>query len=146
MAAMTDREQVVETMAELAAATDGRRWGEVAATFLPDAHGYGQRGREAIVATMRDHLDGCGPTQHLLGNHRVRVDGDRARCRAAGRVHHEGAGPMAGHCLDVMGDYEDEWVRVEGAWYLAHRHFDMRIVDGPLEVLRADDGDDGGSA
>lgn len=141
MAGTTDREQVVETMAELATAIDERRWGEVAATFLPDAHGYGARGRDTIVAVMRAHLDGCGPTQHLLGNHRVRLDGDRARCRAAGRVHHEGAGPMTGQCLDVMGEYEDEWVRVEGTWYLSYRHFDLRIVDGPLEVLRAGDED-----
>lgn len=139
MADMTDREQVVETMAELATAIDERRWGDVAATFLPDAHGYGQHGRDAIVAAMRNHLDGCGSTQHLLGNHRVQVDGDRARCRAAGRVYHQGAGPMAGERLDLLGEYEDEWVRVEGTWYLSYRYFDMQIVDGPLEVLRAAD-------
>lgn len=135
----TDRDQVVEAMAELAAAIDARRWDEVAATFLADADGYGAHGRDAIVATMRGHLDGCGPTQHLLGNHRVDLHGDRARCRAYGRVHHEGAGPMAGERLDVMGEYDDRWVRVDGRWRLATRTFDVRILDGPFEVLRPAD-------
>jgi hypothetical protein len=132
----TAREEVLEATADLAAAIDERRWDDIAATFLPDAEGYGANGRDAIVATMRAHLDGCGPTQHLLGNHRVDVKGDRARSRAAARVRHEGAGPMAGERLEVMGDYDDEWVRADGRWMLARRTFDMRIVDGPFGVLR----------
>ena len=136
MEGRTVREEILEATAELAAAIDERRWDDIAGTFLPHAHGYGADGREAIVATMRAHLGGCGPTQHLLGNHRVVVDGDHARSRSAARVRHEGAGPMIGERLEVLGDYDDEWVRVDGHWMLARRDFDLRIVDGPWGVLR----------
>jgi SnoaL-like domain len=36
-------------------------------------------GREAIVKLLRDSLGGCGPTQHLLGNHTAYIDGDEAQ-------------------------------------------------------------------
>ncbi|MFI0464283.1 nuclear transport factor 2 family protein [Saccharopolyspora sp. 5N102] len=133
---MTAREEIVERLAELATAIDARDWAAVAAAFLPDAHGYSRDGVEAIVRQMRDHLDGCGPTQHLLGNHRVAVDGDTARSLTYARVHHVGAGPMAGRFFECMGEYDDRWVRTPGGWRLSSRTFDMRIVLGDFAVLR----------
>lgn len=108
--------------------------------FAADAHGYGRDGGpDVIVAQMRAHLDGVGPTQHLLGNHRVEVDGDRARTLTYARVHHVGAGPMEGSFYECMGEYDDRWARTDRGWLLGRRTFTIRIGLGDFAVLRGAD-------
>src|SRR5699024_7080039 len=68
------------------------RLGNLPVVFTSDATGYARTGVEHVIAQVRAHLDGRGPTQHLLGNHRVSVDGDRARSRTSARVYDQGAG------------------------------------------------------
>ena len=75
-------------------------------------------------------------TQHLLGNHRVVVTGDAARSLTYGRVHHQGAGPMAGSTYECLGEYDDRWVRSGDGWLLSHRTFDIRASLGDVAVLR----------
>lgn len=134
---MSDRDALIERLGEIAAAIDGRDWQAVRDAFTADAHGYGKDGGpDAIVAQMRAHLDGVGPTQHLLGNHRVHLDGDRARTLTYARVHHVGAGPMEGSFYECMGEYDDRWVRTEHGWLLSRRSFQIRIGLGDFAVLR----------
>lgn len=131
-----DRTALVELLADFAAATDARDWTTIAALLTDDAVAYGAHGPAAVVERMQDHLGGVGPTQHLLGNHRVRVDGDTARTRTYGRVHHVGAGPMVGSFYECLGDYDDHWRRTASGWRLARRHFKIRISLGDVAVLR----------
>jgi hypothetical protein len=139
-AAMSDRDQILETLATLAAALDHRDWDTLHAAFAPDARGYGvEGGADAVVAQVRRHLGGVGRTQHLLGQSRVTIDGDTARSLTYARVHHLGAGPMKGEFFECMGEYDDAWVRVDGRWLLAARDFDMRIMLGDFAVLRPAD-------
>ena len=83
----------------MATALDTRDWDALGALFTESATGYGVTGRAAIVEMVRDHLGGCGPSQHLLGNHRVECDldgdPDRARSRTYGRVFHVGSDDLA---------------------------------------------------
>lgn len=130
------REEILECLALLAAATDRRDWGAVRDLVTDDVHGYGARGAEAMIATMRAHLGGVGPTQHLLGNHRVTVHDDTARCLSYGRVHHVGTGPMAGSPYECLGEYDDTWVRTPDGWRLSRRWFEIRIEIGDRAVLR----------
>lgn len=131
--------EVVRAVVEFAEATDRRDWDALAALMVDDVEAYGRRGRARAVANMRMHLDGVGPTQHLLGNHRVEPvtggAGDRARARTYGRVHHVGLGAMEGRFYECMGDYDDTWVRVDGTWRMAHRWFEIRIELGDRGVL-----------
>lgn len=133
---MTPREEIIERLAHLAAAIDGRDYEAIGAMFVEDGKGYGATGRAAIVARMADHLGGVGPTQHLLGNHRVTVEGEQARSLTYARVHHVGAGPMAGSFYECMGEYDDRWRRVDGVWLLTSRSFEIRISLGDFAVLR----------
>ena len=63
----SDRDQIIERLADIATALDTRDWDGLGELFTESATGYGAAGREQIVRTVRDHLGGCGPSQHLLG-------------------------------------------------------------------------------
>ncbi|MGW0689687.1 nuclear transport factor 2 family protein [Streptomyces sp. NPDC002754] len=131
-----DHRLITEGLARLASALDTRDWEGIAAAFTTDATGYGATGVRNIVTVVRNHLGGCGPTQHLLGNHRVTVDGDRARSLTYARVYHQGAGPWAGHFFECCGEYDDHWRRTEDQWLLCGREFTMTIRLGDFGVLR----------
>lgn len=131
-----DRTLLLEALARLAGALDAKDWPAIAASFTADAQGYGAHGRDAIVARVRDHLGGCGATQHLLGNHRITLDGDTASSLTYARVHHVGAGPKEGSFFECMGEYVDHWVRTGQGWQLTYRAFDMRIRLGDFDALR----------
>jgi hypothetical protein len=132
-----DAETLRGLLAVFAAATDGRHWDVIRALLTPDAHGYGvDGGPEPIVARMQSHLGGVGATQHLLGNHRVQVEGDAARTLTYARVHHVGAGPMAGSFYECLGEYDDRWLRTAHGWQINRRSFEIRISLGDFAVLR----------
>lgn len=133
---MSDRSEIVEALASFASATDGRDWPTIRSLLTPDAFAYSRSGPDAIVAQMQAHLGGVGPTQHLLGNHRVTVVGNTARSFTYARVHHVGAGPMAGSFYECLGEYDDSWVRGPSGWLIAHRVFEIRIGLGDFAVLR----------
>jgi hypothetical protein len=135
----TDRDQIVDILAQVAAALDARDWGTVRGLFTPDTNAYGVHGHDALIAQLQAHLGGVGPTQHLLGNHRVKVDGDTAHSLTYGRVHHVGAGPMDGSSYECMGEYDDHWVRTDAGWRIGRRWFEIRISIGDFAVLRPAD-------
>jgi SnoaL-like domain len=134
-----DRDQIVEALADVAAALDARDWGTVRARFTPDTNAYGVHGQDALVGQLQAHLGGVGATQHLLGNHRVSVDGDTARSLTYGRVHHVGTGPMGGSSYECMGEYDDHWLRTDAGWRISRRWFEVRIEIGDMAVLRPAD-------
>lgn len=136
---MTDREDIVEALAEVAAAIDARDWETIRHRFTPDTHAYGARGIDALLDQFGAFLGGVGPTQHLLGNHRITVDQDEARSFSYGRVHHAGAGAFAGAFYECLGEYDDRWVRGSSGWLLRRRWFEIRIELGDRAVLRPAD-------
>ncbi len=80
---IADRLDVIDVVNRYATALDSKDWDLLDEVFSPDVRAdFGERleGVAAVKALVRSMLGGCGPTQHLLGNHRVEVDGDRARC------------------------------------------------------------------
>ena len=135
---MSDRSDIAEALARVAAALDERDWAALGAAFTADARGYSATGREAIVAQVRAHLGGCGPSQHLLGNIRVTGDGDTATSRTYGRVYHVGLGERAGAFYECIGEYRDSWVRTDDGWLLTYRRFVVTIEIGDRDVLQPD--------
>jgi len=135
----TDREQIVEALAHVAAALDSRDWDALRDWFTPDTDAYGVRGQDALIAQLKAHLGGVGPTQHLLGNHRVTIEGDRARALTYWRAHHVGTGPMDGSSFEAMGEYDDQLVRGGAGWRISRRWVDVRISLGDVAVLRPAD-------
>lgn len=133
-----DRTQIVERLADLAYALDTREWAAVGGFFTEAGMAYGDTGRENIVAGIRAHLGGCGPSQHLLGNYRVELDGDQAESRTYVRVYHQGAGDYATLSFECFGQYTDQWVRSAEGWQIHSRVFDVTFTLGDRRTLQPD--------
>jgi len=122
-----------------ARAMDARDWAALDAIVAEEATGdYGEgplAGRAAIVATMRKYLDGCGPTQHLLGNLVIDLDGDRATSRCYVNDIHLGPGDKSALTFRTLGDYHDRWERRDGRWWMVERIKHNRGHVGTFEVF-----------
>ena len=93
-------------------------------------------GSAAIIELIRGFLDSCGPTQHLLGNVVIDVDGDTAFSRAYIRDVHLRSGADASARFYTLGDYQDTWQRrVDGTWCLTERIKANRAHVGSLSVF-----------
>jgi len=135
---LIDERAIEKALTGIARAMDARDWALLATFIADDAFaelGSGPlRGRAAIVDLIRSYLDHCGPTQHLLGNVLVEVDGDRAISSAYVRdLHLSAHNPdLTFHTLD---DYTDRWERRSGRWRLVERRKDNRGTVGSLDVF-----------
>ncbi|MBW2274736.1 MAG: nuclear transport factor 2 family protein [Deltaproteobacteria bacterium] len=136
-----DREEIIAALDRYAEALDGRQWELLDRVFLPeldyDFVAWRARSRAEAVERIREALDGCGPTQHLLGNYRVTVDGDSATSAVYVRAFHLGIGSAQGKTFEMGGEYRDEWVRSEEGWLSARRSVKVLFVVGDPRVLGA---------
>lgn len=131
--------EIARAIHAFARAMDERDWGALGAVLVEDATadlGTGLvRGRSAIVAFMRSYLDDCGPTQHLIGNLDIDVDGERAASRCYVSDMHKGAEAKAHLTFSTLGEYHDRWARRGGKWWMVHRRKLNRAHLGSIEVL-----------
>ena len=137
--ALEDRIEIVALLDRYAEALDSRRFELLEQVFAPDVDfDFGEwraRTLAQAVASIRSYLDGCGPTQHLLGNYRVEVDGDRARSRVYVRASHLGVGSAAGKTYEMAGEYADELRRTPQGWRSSARWVRVFFELGTREVL-----------
>lgn len=94
-------------------------------------------GRAEIVAFMRSFLDECGPTQHLLGNVLIDVQGDTAQSSCYVSDMHKGTGDKSAATFATLGEYHDTWERSGGSWRMTHRTKRNRAHIGDIGVLGA---------
>jgi 3-phenylpropionate/cinnamic acid dioxygenase small subunit len=134
-----DRIAVVDLLTRYATALDHRDWALLDQIFTADAEGrYGGPplvGCEALRRMIRGMLDGCGPTQHLLGNFIIELAGDEAHSVCSVRAFHAGIGAAAGHTYEVFGEYRDALVRLPQGWRVARRSMWVSQEIGSREVL-----------
>ncbi|OYD66876.1 nuclear transport factor 2 family protein [Rhodococcus sp. OK302] len=133
--------EITRSISQFARAMDARDWDELHRIMTPDATaelGTGTlSGPAEVVTAIRSFLDECGPTQHLIGNVLVDVDGDRATSRAYVSDMHLGTGSKAHLNFATLGDYHDSWARVDGTWRMTHRTKHSHGIRGSIEVLGA---------
>jgi 3-phenylpropionate/cinnamic acid dioxygenase small subunit len=134
-----DRVAVIDTVNRYATALDTRDWSLLDEVFTIDAVGdYGAgelKGREALRGMIRRMLGGSGPSQHLLANHRVELDGDAARCVCQVRAFSAGTGPATGRSYELLGAYRDQLVRTPEGWRIARRELRLHHEIGTRDVL-----------
>jgi ketosteroid isomerase-like protein len=117
-----------------ATAIDERDRALLVGIFTADAHLFVQEhGREEVlvaydgsdqIAQLMDLLDGYGPTMHLMSNHRIQVDGDRATGVVYCLAHHlteQDDGSTRNLVMAIR--YFDRYARAGdgGQWKIAER-------------------------
>ena len=135
-----DRSEVFDVHNRYAEAADRRDWSLYDHVFTVDATAdYGVSkltGREAIVKLIRKNLAGCGPTQHLLGNHTAQVDGDEAHGSCKVRAFGQGAGARSAETYEILGTYHHDLVRTAEGWRTRHLRMTVAIELGTRDVLQ----------
>jgi hypothetical protein len=88
---LADREAIQDVMIGFAAAMDGRDWDLLSRLFAPDAvfdHGHDSFdgpvkddwvGRDVIYEKVTTGVSHHAASHHVVSNHRIKLDGDRAR-------------------------------------------------------------------
>ena len=136
--------EIHRALVTFAYAMDHREWHMLEQVVRADATadvGFGLvQGRDAFITGMRSFLDDCGPTQHLLGNVMIDVDGDTASSRVYVSDMHKGVGEKSDSTFSTLGEYHDKWRRIDGAWYMTHRTKLNRATIGDISVLGAGPG------
>ncbi len=118
---------------------DTRDWAGLSDVFSDDVDmDFGEwRGTslDAVRENIRSFLGGCGPSQHLLGNYRVELQGDRASSRCYCRVMHFGKGEHEGKTFESFIEYADELLRGESGWRSHKRVATVFMNQGDISLL-----------
>lgn len=120
-------------------AMDARDWQAMETILTRDATaslGMGDiTGNREITAFIRSFLDSCGPTQHLLGNVLIHVEGDTASSEAYVSDMHLAKDTAPELSFRTLGLYRDQWIKQDGSWKLNHRVKDNRATIGSMDVF-----------
>lgn len=137
--AADDRFAIIAVLDRYAECLDRRDWAGLADVFSDDVEMdfqvWRQKGLDAVRKEIRSLLDGCGPSQHLLGNYRIELDGDRASSRCYCRVMHFGKGVHTGKTYETWIEYTDELVRTPSGWRSARRSGRAQMHQGDPSLL-----------
>ena len=137
---LDDRSEILAVVDRYATALDRRDWALLERVFSEDlvfdAGEWVAHGRDDYVARVRGSLDGCGPTQHLLGNYRIELDGSEASCACYVRAFHLDAERGAALTYDMGGEYRDRLRRTPEGWRIGHRTLEILYEVGSREVLQ----------
>jgi hypothetical protein len=134
-----DERAVVALTVAYAWAIDTKRFEDLRDVFAPSATADLVRDCptvDDIVAWVSAVLQPLDASQHLVTNHQVSVDGERAACRCQVQAQHVRRGAEGGSTYVVGGHYEDDVVRTPEGWRLAHRRLVVTWTSGNPRVLR----------
>jgi len=135
---LLDHKAICDVAIRYAKAIDTHEWDLLDQVFLPDSvadyAGQINDGVAAIKATCSATLGPLDASQHLLGNHEVALDGDRATHRCYFSAQHTKRGVPGGDNWTVAGTYTDDLVRTTDGWRITHRQLRVLWVEGNPSV------------
>jgi len=136
---LADRSAIVDLTVRYAWALDGNDWDDLDEVFVPDATAFLTEelvGREAIKERVRRALEHLDDSQHLISNHQIVVEGDRASCRCYLQAQHVRHAAPGSPNFIVAGRYEDQLVRTDRGWRISRRELRIMWTDGNPSVTR----------
>jgi len=138
MTAADDRFAIIAALDRYAECLDRREWDGLGDVFCDDLEADYQLWQAESIPDLceriRSMLGGCGPTQHLLGNYRIELDGDRAASRCYARVMHFAA-DGSDRSFEVWMEYADAWRRTPAGWRSHSRRATVSMQRGDPSVL-----------
>jgi 3-phenylpropionate/cinnamic acid dioxygenase small subunit len=139
MSEADDRFAIIAVLDRYAEVLDRRSWSGLADVFTDDIDmdfgTWHATNLEQVTSHIRSFLDGCGPSQHLLGNYRIELDGDTARSRCYIRVMHFGRDEHEGKTYEMWGEYRDVLVRTPQGWRSRRRRAHPWMQQGDITLL-----------
>lgn len=140
MSQADDRFAIIRVLDRYAEVLDTRDWEALCDVFTEhvemDFVAWKASDLEAVRTNIRSFLDGCGPSQHLLGNYRVEFsDADTAESACYIRVMHFGKDEHEGKTYEMWGEYRDEFVRTPSGWRSRKRTARAHMQQGDPSLL-----------
>ncbi len=137
---LEDKCRIQEVLYAYAAACDYRDWKLLKEVFARDVNvNYGNEyklnGLDDVSAMIRSMLGGCGPTQHLMGNFRISLQGDSADCACYVQAVHAGKDENKEKTYEVWAEYRDKLERKSSGWKIVERYMHIIKELGTREVL-----------
>ena len=139
MQSFSDVQGISEQLTQYGCALDSRAWSSLERLFTEDAVvDYGELGvfneRAAIVGVVREFLEQCGPTQHLIGNIRIQVNGETAQSRCYVQATHAAREAGDRGLMLLWGEYQDELQRTSDGWKIRYRRLRVQHIRGDIGV------------
>lgn len=136
---IVDRQAIVDLTVAYTFALDTKEWDALDDVFLPDATAFLTEeltGRDAIKARIRRALEQLDISQHMISNHRIEIDGDRATGRCYLQAQHVREAAPGPPNFIVAGSYDDRFVRTPEGWRIEHRVLTIMWTEGNAAVAR----------
>jgi hypothetical protein len=143
---LLDRTRVIETINRLFIGTDDRDWSLVRSCFAPrvlfDMSSLGagpakETTPAEIVAGWEAGLKPIKAVHHQVGNHVVRVLGDRAEAFCYGIATHYLPNRTNANTRTFVGSYDFELSRTSATWVITKFRFNVKYVDGNLDLEKS---------
>jgi SnoaL-like protein len=134
---------VVETINRLFIGTDYRDWAMVRDALAPRLHvdmtslAGGQPSEMSgadLAAAWETGLKPIQAVHHQAGNYRVTVEGDEAVAFCYGTATHYRPTRSGRDVRTFVGSYDFRLARLEGKWRITSFRFNLKYVDGNLEL------------
>jgi hypothetical protein len=135
----SDEKAIIDLAIAYTWALDSKQVDELRSIFAADAtadlNGVECDGLDAIMTRIGRPISRLDATQHLVGNHEVRVDGDTATHRCHLQSQHVKRGTPGGDNYLIGGVYEDRLARTPDGWRITHRTMRAVWTDGNPAVV-----------
>ncbi len=143
---MDDRQQIVDVLTNYATGLDARDWALWRSVFTEEVvfdlsswSGVSPRplNTDRVVRAQARIFAELVETQHFFTNHRIVIDGDRARAQMHMRAEHWLADPgIEGTSRYTMfGYYDDRLVRTEDGWKICEMQLNVTRTEGNRWVM-----------
>jgi 3-phenylpropionate/cinnamic acid dioxygenase small subunit len=142
---LLDRAALADVLSAYATGLDARDWVLWRSVFLDEvvfdlSSWSGEPARrlsaDRVVAAQARIFGELTATQHFITNHRITIDGDRARVLAHMRAEHWSDSPGAGAGRYTMfGYYDDKLTRTKLGWKIAEMQLNVTRTEGDRAVM-----------
>ena len=142
-----DKSIIKDKLIDYAKSLDERNWPNLENIFDQSATAeYGNdsiglkflsNSRDEIIEMCMSNLNGCGFTQHLLGNFDIKFKNDTAESSCYVRVYHVGKEPNQNEFYEMFGEYIDNWKKINNSWFIVQRKLIVNYERGNRDKVLA---------
>ena len=134
-----DRQAIIDLTIKYCWTIDLHEFETLREIFVPHATallGDERDGIDSIITRITNALTPLDASQHIVANHQVTVNGDRATQRCYFQAQHVRRGAHGSPNYIVAGRYQDELVRTTDGWRIERRVLTVDWTEGNVNVVR----------